>query len=92
MDALESFPPNVAMLQRLKDGLASPEDINFYQHEMIEAELMAEGLDARAAHLRTLERQGVAYEPGYEAQLYHWSVISDYPDHFNPAALAARRR
>lgn len=47
---------------------------------------MARGLDARAAHLRTLETQGITYRPGYEAELYHPDVIRSFPEFFNPAA------
>ena len=86
LDALDAFPPNRAMLQRLKAGKNDPEDLNFHQHEIIEAQLMAEGVEDRAAHLQALARQGIAYEPGYEARLYHPSVVLRYPDHFNPAA------
>ena len=92
LDALEAFPPNRAMLERLKAGMSDPEDLSFHQHELIETQLMAQGMDAREAHLQTLARQEIAYEPGYEIRLYHPSVISRYPDHFNPAVHRGRLR
>ena len=92
LDALDAFPPNRAMLERLKAGMIDPEDLSFHQHEMIETQLMAQGVDARTAHLQTLARQGIAYEPGYEVRLYHPSVILRYPDHFNPAVHNGRLR
>jgi len=74
------------MIDRLKAGFTESHDLAFYEHETIEFGLMRGGMEARAAHLETLSRQGIPYKPGYESQLYHPSVISRYPDHFNPAA------
>lgn len=86
LNALDEFPPNLAMIDRLKLGFAESHDLAFYEHETIEAGLMRAGLGARDAHLETLSRQGIPYQPGYDSQLYHPSVISRYLDHFNPAA------
>jgi hypothetical protein len=85
-------PANAAMIARLKAGETAAQDINFYLHEMREAEIMGErgGYGVyeleRAAHLETLEWQGISYEAGYEAQLYHPEVIRQFPELFNPAA------
>ena len=86
---LSQFGPdaaNEAMIARLKAGDATAHDLNFYAHELHESMLMQQGMEARAAHLRTLESQGISYKPGYESQLYHPDVIRQYPEQFNPAA------
>ena len=85
LDALDD-PANAAMLERLRKGCDTPVDRRFIDHELREADLMDSGLDARDAHLQTLEEQGIPYEPAYEAELYHPDVIDQYPEHFNPAA------
>lgn len=85
IDAL-SEPNNAAMLNRLKSGMTSPQDVNFYMHELKESAFMRQGLDSRAAHLRTLDWQGIPYAPGYESQLYHPDVIMQFREFFNPAA------
>ncbi len=85
---LERFganPENEAMLERIKNGLATAWDINFYNHELIEAQHLAEGLSEREAHIFTLEQQGITYEPGYEAYLYAPEVIDEFVDYFNKA-------
>jgi hypothetical protein len=89
LGALED-PPNAAMVARLRAGETSIQDINFYTHELREGQLMR-GIEysndaSRAAHLKTLEWQGIPYEPGYESQLYHPDVIRQHPEFFNPAA------
>jgi hypothetical protein len=73
-------PPNAAMLTRLRAGETSIQDLNFYAHELIESGLMQGGMDARAAHLETLQRQGIPYIPGYESQLYQPDVIRQFPE------------
>jgi RHS repeat-associated protein len=83
-------PANAAMLGRLQAGERAVQDLNFYAHELYESNLMA-GTDygydaARAAHLETLQWQGIPYAPGYESQLYHPDVISQFLEFFNPAA------
>jgi hypothetical protein len=86
LGALEDGP-NAAMVARLRAGERTVQDLNFYQHETIESQIMSGGVtDARAAHLETLRRQGIPYEAGYEAQLYHPDVIRAHADQFNPAA------
>ena len=88
LGALED-PPNAAMLGRLKAGETTSHDLNFYAHELYESQLMRGsdyGYDAaRAAHLQTLESQGIPYAPGYESQLYHPDVITEFLEFFNPA-------
>jgi hypothetical protein len=86
LDALESFPPNQAMIGRLQQGQVEAQDLMFYRHELIESDLMNNGLGARDAHLETLRQQGIPYEPGYESHLYHPEVIPQFPNSFNPAA------
>ncbi|HEX7062333.1 MAG TPA: RHS repeat-associated core domain-containing protein [Woeseiaceae bacterium] len=83
-------PANAAMLQRLRSGSTSPQDVNFYLHELKESSLMKRGLDARDAHLGTLKWQGIPYEAGYESQLYAPEVIEQFPELFNPAAWAKK--
>ena len=87
-------PGNFAMYNRLTTAFESGQplsgvDATFYQHELIESSLMDAGMDARAAHLETLSQQGIPYAPGYEAQLYHPTVIQQFPTYFSPAARAA---
>jgi hypothetical protein len=74
------------MIERLRAGFTDPQDLNFYEHETIESNFVNNGLGVRDAHLQTLQQQGIPYEPGYESQLYHPTVIRQYPDFFNPAA------
>ncbi len=80
------------MIQRLRLGLRGEHEQRFYAHELKEMELIAQGLGGREAHLETLRWQGIVYEPGYEAQLYHPEVIRRYPKHFSPAAQAAAEK
>jgi hypothetical protein len=85
LNALDE-PPNAAMLERLRSGNTTSQDINFYMHELKESAIMNKGVGARDAHLQTLEWQGIRYEPGYESQLYHPDVIRQFSEYFNPAA------
>jgi hypothetical protein len=85
LNALDD-PANAAMLHRLRSGNTTLQDINFYMHELKESAIMNRGVEARDAHLRTLEWQGIPYKPSYESQLYHPSVIKQFPEYFNPAA------
>ena len=87
-------PANAAMYSRLTTAFENGQaftgtDAAFYQHELLESSLMDSGMEARAAHLETLSQQGIPYAPGYEAQLYHQSVIQQFPAYFSPAARAA---
>ena len=87
-------PVNYAMYDRLTTAFQSSQplagvDATFYEHELIESSLMDAGMDARAAHLETLSQQGIQYAPGYEAQLYHSTVIQQFPTSFSRAAQAA---
>jgi RHS repeat-associated protein len=84
-------PANAAMYSRLTTAFENGQtltgtDAAFYQHELTESSLMDAGMEARAAHLETLGRQGIEYAPGYESQLYHPTVIQNFPQYFNPAA------
>jgi len=79
-------PANRAMIERLKSGEWTEHDQRFFNHEMLETDLMARGMGDREAHLAVLEIQGIPYEPGYEAYLYHPDIIKMYPEYFNPAA------
>ena len=87
-------PQNQAMVARLRAGETSTHDITFYMHELKESAIMGRTRSAysevydwqRAAHLETLQWQKIPYAPGYESQIYHPSVISQFPEQFNPAA------
>ncbi len=73
-------PANAAMYSRLTTAFENGKaltgaDAAFYQPELLESSLMDASMEARAAHLETLARQGIPYAPGYEAQLYHATVI-----------------
>jgi hypothetical protein len=79
------------MLGRLRAGETAVQDINFYMHELKESAAMARTggygtYGARAAHLATLQWQGIPYAAGYESRLYHPSVIQAFSEMFNPAA------
>jgi RHS repeat-associated protein len=87
-------PENSAMMSRLTTAFENGKaltgaDATFYQHELMESELVEAGMDPAAAHLETLSRQGIAYVPGYEVQIYDPSVIRQFPTSFSPAAQAA---
>ncbi|HEY1707186.1 MAG TPA: FG-GAP-like repeat-containing protein [Rhizomicrobium sp.] len=88
LDALD-WPPNQAMIARLQAGDLTPEDFNFYMHELHEADLMDQGMDYQAAHDATLKWQGITYGPGYQAKLFAPAVIWEMPDAFPPAAQRA---
>ena len=47
------------MLTRLRAGETSIHDLTFYAHELLESGSMQGGMDARAAHLEALQRQGI---------------------------------
>jgi hypothetical protein len=74
-DPLEA--PEQAMLDRLKAGDWTKFDQRFFEHERLEANMMEAGTSWEEAHRRVLEMQGIAYQPGYEANLYHPAVIAD---------------
>jgi RHS repeat-associated protein len=82
-------PANAAMIERLKSGETTPQDLRFYSHELRESVLMDRGVAAREAHLQTLKWQGVPYKPGYEAELYHPDIILKDPSSFSSAAVRA---
>lgn len=66
------------MIERLRSGQHTPEDLRFYQHEIIESRIInktrnlhVDPVDAaRDAHHRTLIKQDL-YRPGYIDKLYH---------------------
>lgn len=66
------------MIERLRAGQHTPEDLRFYQHEIIESRMINKTRNlhvnpvdaARDAHHRTLIKQNL-YRPGYVDQLYH---------------------
>lgn len=66
------------MLERLRAGNRTSQDLRFYQHELRESRLLtktkrlhADPVDAvRDAHHRTLVKQNLYYR-GYERELYH---------------------
>ena len=71
---------NLEMLRRLEAGQIGLVELRYYQHELIESKLIKsysyEG--ARAAHLKTLEIQGIKYERGYEKLLYGEELFDKY--------------
>jgi len=77
------WPPNQQMLQRLQNGETTKWDQNYYEHEMIEKELMDQGMSYDAAHQGALARQGIPNEPGYQRELYHPEVIEKESKWFN---------
>jgi len=87
LDALD-WQPNAAMLDRLRNGAQTAQDLNFYAHELHEAELMDKGMDAEEAHLATLKWQRIPYAPGYQADLYAREVIERFPDAFSADSRA----
>lgn len=91
-DPLE--PPEQMMLDRVNAGEWSQFEQRFVEHELLELGLMRGGVPTEEAHRRVLAQQGIEYEKGYEAYLYHPNVIN-HPlaqDWFNQAArdLSAR--
>ncbi len=79
LDALDDLA-NLEMLRRLEAGQIGLVELRYYQHELIESKLIKsysyEG--ARAAHLKTLEIQGIKYERGYEKLLYGEELFDKY--------------
>jgi hypothetical protein len=76
---------NQEMLQRLRAGHRTPQDLRFYEHEMIESRLYKPGMDTEALreiHLETLRRQGIEYKRGYERELYAPEVVKNHPGEF----------
>jgi hypothetical protein len=75
---LTAEAPELKMLERLKGGERTPQDLRFYEHELIESQelqqtrkLYSDPVDAvREAHHRTLMKQGLYYK-GYEKEPYH---------------------
>jgi RHS repeat-associated protein len=86
LDALD-YPPNAAMLERLRAGSESIQDLAFYEHELHEAELMSRGMDDRSAHLATLKWQHIPFERGYLSRLFAPEVIQKMPQYFQPEDL-----
>jgi len=63
-------PANAHMIERLRSGFRTDQDINFYMHELKESAIMNRGIAPRPAHLQTLEWQNIPYVRGYEKRLY----------------------
>lgn len=76
--SIEPGPAEFLMIERLKAGNKTLQDLRFYQHEIIESRMIDktrnlydDSVDAaRYAHHRTLIKQGLYYK-GYEKDLYH---------------------
>ena len=82
---LDAYPPNNAMIARLRAALQKGEvivgaDANFYLHEVAEATLMSRGVGYDAAHAAALQRYGVS-----EFSLYHPEVVNSFREWFSPA-------
>ncbi|MEC4984030.1 MAG: hypothetical protein SAJ37_18905 [Oscillatoria sp. PMC 1068.18] len=83
------FPENVAMLDRLRNALATGEeifgaDLSFYYHELKEAEFMASGLSYYEAHQAALNFYQVS-----NFSLYHPEIIKTFPERFNQSWFSA---
>ena len=79
------YAPNAAMLQRLTTALEagsqiSGADLVFYTHELMESQLMAQGLSYEAAHAAALAEYGVSPFSVYAAE-----VVQQFPQFFNSA-------
>jgi len=75
--SLEPGAPELKMLDRLKRGETTPQDLRFYEHELIESRMLLktkklydDPVDAvRDTHHRTLVKQDLYYR-GYEPEIY----------------------
>jgi hypothetical protein len=76
-------PANEEMLERLQAAAAEGRalagaDAAFYQHELYESQLMAQGMEAPAAHAKALA------DLGHDAaQLYDRDVVRNHPEWFS---------
>lgn len=92
----ELWPPNEAMLNRLRQGARTEVDLRFYEHELIEASVLDDSSEfadpvrenerRRDAHMWTLGWQDIRSVPGYEVLIYHADVILTYPEEFSSKA------
>jgi hypothetical protein len=71
LDGALMAPENQVMLARLRSGMTTEVDQNFFMHELKESSFMTQGLDYKAAHKATLQWQGIPYKRGFEAKVYH---------------------
>ena len=79
---IEPGPAEFKMIERLRAGERTPQDLRFYQHEIIESRMInktrnlhADPVDAaRDAHHRTLIKQNL-YKRGYVNDLYHSDAL-----------------
>jgi hypothetical protein len=69
-----------AMLERLRSGHATPQDIEFYLHELKESAIFRRTGDLRHAHDAALRWRGVS-----EQMLFHREVVDRFPEFFNPS-------
>jgi hypothetical protein len=81
IDALESHPPNAAMISRIRSAMSdgrplTPGERNFMTHELTEARAMARGVPQDLAH----EMAGQTH-PLF--QNYDPEIIKQYPEYFN---------
>jgi hypothetical protein len=83
--------PEIAMLDRLKSGLRTIQDVTFYRHEIIESLLVRVGVPARGniAHNMTLFVQGIPRGIEQNLRLYHPSVIRENIESFSFATRRA---
>lgn len=78
-----SWPPNTAMIARLRAALSegraiSDADAVFYTHELAEATMMGRGMSYEAAHAAALSKYGVS-----PYSVYHPDVIQQFSEVFN---------
>jgi hypothetical protein len=81
IDAIDSYLPNKAMLERIADAQATGRALtaaeqNFLTHEVTEAQLMSQGMTLEEAHAAAMQTHPTFanYDP---------EVITAYPEYFN---------
>jgi hypothetical protein len=67
-----------AMLERLRSGLTTQQDIEFYLHELKESAVFRQTGDLARAHQEALRFRGVT-----SRSLFHRDVVEKYPEFFN---------
>ena len=67
------------MVERLRQGMGSKHDIEFYMHELKESAILKRTNDLRKAHQDALKWRNVV-----EKDLFHPDVINKYPEIFPP--------
>jgi hypothetical protein len=79
---LQDLPPILqsgerAMLNRLRSGYTTEQDIEFYVHELIESAIFRRTGNLKQAHQNAIRLRRIG-----ERQLFHPDVIFQYPELF----------